>query len=105
MIELHQMADGRRGTEYAECRGRMPALVVMVEVDSAREPDLDLDPDHIGGNDILAGTAAVLGKRQQRRYQRHRMMTAHDAAEIVEIERVRRGAVDQRGVERAGAPR
>src|SRR5437868_3039162 len=73
-IELHEMAGRRSGSKNAERRGRMPTLVVVMKIDSARQPDLDLDTDHVSGNEVFAGSAAVLSQRKQRRYQRRRMM-------------------------------
>ena len=104
-IELPEMTGGGRGSEDAERRGRMPALVVVMKLDRTCKPDLDFDPDYVGGDDIFAGAAALLRQRQQHGNQRHRMMAAHHAAEIVEIERVGRRTVDQRRIKRAGAPR
>ncbi len=45
----------------------------------------------------------VSPKRPQGRQYRRRRMAAHGVAAIVEIERVRRRAVDQRGIQRIGA--
>ena len=49
----------RGGAEDAEGRGRVPALVVVVEVDGAGEADLGLDADHVGGEEVAAARAGA----------------------------------------------
>ncbi len=90
-----QMRACRRCPEGAERRGRMPALLIMMEVDRARELAFGLDAGRIGGDEGLAGYAR--GERPQRRQDRRRRMTAKRVAAIVEVERVRRRTIDQRG--------
>src|ERR1700754_287163 len=99
------MTGGSRSPEYAERSGRMPTLVVVMEVDGTCEPDLDFDPYHVSSNKVFAGSAPFLSQGKQRRYQRYRVMAAQDAAEIIEVERVRSCAVDECRIERTGSPR
>src|ERR1700723_981156 len=91
-------------SEDAQRRGRVPAFFVMVEMDAARDPRLGLEPGDIGGDE--GGSRAVfgLGEREQGRENRRRGVAAQRIADIVEIEGMRRGTVDQRRVEWAGAP-
>jgi hypothetical protein len=103
-IEPHQMTARRRRAEHTQCRGRVPALFVMVIVDAAADPRLRLEPGDISGDEIAAAAILRLGHRKDRRQDRRRGVPAQRIADIVEIERVRRGAVDERRVERAGAP-
>src|SRR5438552_8238708 len=81
----------------------------MMEMHAARDPRLGLEPDDIRGDEIAAPhwffwTVEHLAERKDRRQDRRRGMAAKRVADIVEIERVRRGAVDQRGVERRCPP-
>jgi hypothetical protein len=46
-----------------------------------------------------------VGEPEQRRQDRRGRMAAHRIAHVVEVERVRRRAVDQRGIERVGPAR
>ena len=102
-VEAEQVAARRRGAEHAEGRGRVPALLVMMVMHAAADPRLGLEPGDIGGDEGAAGAVERLAEREQRRQDRRRRVAAQRVADIVEIERVRRGAVDQRGVERRGA--
>jgi len=99
-VKPHQPAARRGGAEHAQGRGRVPALFVMVKIDAAGDPRLGLEAGDVGADEILSAAVEHLTEREQRRDQRRRGVPAHRVADIVEIERVRRGAVDQRGVER-----
>src|SRR5438067_3460037 len=79
----------------------------MMKMDAARDARLGLETGDIGRNEIAAPhwffwTVEHLAERKDRRQDRRRGMAAKRVADIVEIERMRRGAVDQRGVERCG---
>ena len=71
-------------------------------VDGASQAHFRLQPDGVGGDQALAGKPPVFGQGEQGGDQRHRLMAAEHGGEIVEIKRVRRDAVDEGGVERAG---
>ena len=75
----------------------------MMEMDAARDPRLGLEPGDIGGDERLSVAILAVGQREDRRQDRRRGVAAQRIADVIEIERVRRGAVDQRRVERAGA--
>src|SRR5438874_13779284 len=84
-------------------------LFVMMEMHTARDARLGLETRDIPRDEIAAPhwffwTVNDLAERKDRRQDRRRGMTAEGIADIVEIERVRRGAVDQRGVERRRPP-
>src|SRR5947207_15974499 len=87
----------------------MPALFVMMEMDTARDPRLGLEPGGIGRNEIAAanrfcGAVNDLAERKDRRQDRRRGMAAKRVADIVEIENMGRGAVDERRIERRCPP-
>ena len=92
--EIEQVGRGGGGADDAERRRRMPALVVMMEVHRAAETDLGLDADDIRQHELFAAAAAIFRKCDKHRNERDRLMATKHAAEIVIIERVRRGAVD-----------
>ena len=60
-------------------------------------------PGNISGDERPPVDRASLGQREQRRQDRRRRMSAQRVAAIVEVERVRRGAVDQRRIQRCHA--
>src|ERR1043166_5133056 len=78
----------------------MPALFVMMEMDAARDARLGLETGNISRDEVLAGAVEHLAEREDRRQDRRRGMPAQGIADIVEIERMRRGAVDERRIER-----
>ena len=109
-VEAEHVAGGGGDAECPHGGGRVPALIVVVEVDRvqrAPQPDLGLDADDIGGDQLLAGhrlavRLAQLGQREQGRHQWRRMMSALGLVDVVVVERVRGHAIDQRRIERAG---
>src|SRR5947207_808263 len=74
----------------------------MMEMDAARDPRLGLETRDIGRDEIAAATVKHFPKREQGRQDRRRGMAAKRVADIVKIERMRRGAVDERRIERCG---
>jgi len=62
-VEADHVTNGGGGAKDADRCGRVPTLVVMVEVDGARQADLGLDADHIGPDQLRAGETALLGDR------------------------------------------
>src|SRR5581483_707691 len=102
-IETEQVGRCRSSADRAERGRRVPALVVVMIVDGARQPDLGLHADEIGRQQLLAARSALLAQREQRGDQRHRLVAAENAAEIVVVEGVGGGAVDEGGIQRAGA--
>jgi hypothetical protein len=74
----------------------------VVEVDGAGQADLGLDAEHVGLDELRAGEAALLGDRQKGRDEGSGLVTAHRLAEIVVVQRVRRRAVEEGGIERRG---
>src|SRR5579859_2792913 len=96
------MATGGGRAEHAERRGRVPALFVMVEMDAAGDPRLGLEAGDIGGDKGAAVAIPLVGESEDRRQDRRRRVSAQRVADIVEIERMRSGTVDQRRIERPG---
>ena len=103
--QLQQLRARSGGAEDAERRGRVPAVRVVIEVHAQRELALGLEAGDVGGDEIAAARADVVREREQRRQDRRRRMAADRVVAVVEIERVRGGAVHERGVERADARR
>ena len=101
--QSQQMAARGGRAEHADRRRRMPALLVVMEVDAARDARLGLPARDIGGDERPPVHRARLRQREQRRQDRRRWMAAQRVAAIVEIERMRRGAVDQRRIQRCHA--
>ena len=89
--------------EHADRRRRVPALLVMMEVDAARDARLGLPARDIGGDERPPVHRARLRQSEQRRQDRRRWVSAKRVAAIVEIQRMRRGAVDQRRIQRCHA--
>ena len=104
-VEAHQPRACRGRAEHAERRGRMPALGVVVEVDRERELGLHLEAGDVRDDEVAAAAAELVGQREQRGEHRRRRMAAERVVAVVEVEHVRRGAVHQRGIERADAAR
>ena len=63
----HEMRGGGRSAEHAERRGRVPALVVVMEIDGARDARLGLEAGDISGDEVASGDGARIGEREQRR--------------------------------------
>ena len=55
--EPEQMRGRGGGAEHAERRGRVPALVVMVEIDRAGDARLGLEAGDIGGDEVASRVA------------------------------------------------
>src|SRR5262249_59909256 len=102
-VEPHQVAGGGRGAEYAQGRGRVPALGVVMEVDAEPELALGLEAGDEGGDEGAARSLALVGEREEGRQDRRRRVTAQRVVHVVEVERVGGNAVGKRGIERAGA--
>ena len=97
-IQSEQMCARRRGTEAAKRAGGVKAEhVVVAGRQQQAESALQFIARDERGQHIAPGAAALLGQREQRRQQHDRRMSRHRQIDVVEIERVRRGAVDQRG--------
>ena len=90
--------------EDAQRGGRMPALHVVVEMHGERDLGLDLEPCHVCREKIAAAGARFVCEREEGGEDRHRGMPAKRVVAVVEIERMRRRAVDERGVKGADTP-
>src|SRR5208282_5852536 len=87
----------------ADGAGRVPAVRVMVEIDAERDLAFGFEAGDIRGDEVTAACASLLRQREERGQDRRRGMAAERVVAVVEIERVRRGAVDERGIEHAQA--
>ncbi len=83
---LGQRLGCRYGSENAEGRGRVPALVIVMRMHGAGEAVLDLKPDSVSIDNLPPGQAALFSEREQRGHERHRLMAAQDRTEIVVVE-------------------
>ncbi len=95
-IEREQARAARGGAEHAGRTGDVPAAVVVVRVDSVADAAGHVDAEHQRVDDIAAARAAVLGQRKHRRGHRSGGMDDGLEVRVVEIERVRGDAVDER---------
>ena len=68
-----------RRAKGAKRGGRVPALVIMVEMHRARDADLGLDANDIGGHDRRAAMPLGLGQREQGGQDRGGLMAAEHA--------------------------
>ncbi len=73
----------------------MPAFVVMMEVDGARDARFGLVSRHIGGNKVAPADRRRVGQSEQTRQDRRRGVATERIAAIIEVERMRGGAVHQ----------
>jgi hypothetical protein len=83
-------------TDRAHGRRRVPAAVAMRRVQALADPAEDLQPGDIGIEARLTGGAFLLGDGQDRWREHGGGMRLGRIEIVVEIERVRGGAVDQR---------
>ena len=82
------------------------ALIPDANDAAIAKPDFGLGfkAHHIGGHEVLAAGADVVGQRKQRGQDRGRRMPADRVIAIVKIERMRGGTVDQCRIEGRDAP-
>jgi hypothetical protein len=102
-VELEQARARGGGAEHAERGGRMPALHVMMKVHAERDLGLRLEACDVCRDEFAPARADFIGEREQRGQHGRRRVAAERVVAVVEIERVRRGAVDYGSVERAHA--
>ena len=91
-----QMGDGGGRAHRAQHRGRVPALE-MIGIGLAREQfGPDLVADQVGADRVGAGCAQALALGQHGRHQHRARVSAE--RDVVVVERMGRGGVDQRGI-------
>ncbi len=101
---LGQLEPGRGrggGSEDAQGRGRMPALVIVMRMDDAAEPALRLEPDDIRVDQCPARDIEQLAESDDDRHDRNRRMPSHRLRHVVVVDRMRGGAVQQCRIEHA----
>ncbi len=97
--QTQQPAHRGRRAEHPGGSGDVPAHVVVRRIDRVADPALDLGPQDEGVKERVPGNRRVLGEREQRRGDRAGRVNDRSQMCVVEVERVRRHAVEQRGVE------
>ncbi len=95
-IERQDPRAGRGGAEHAGRAGDVPAAVVVIGVDRVPDAARDIDPEHDRIDDLPSAGTRVLGERERRRGDRTGRVDDRAQMRIVEIERVRRDAVQHR---------
>ena len=95
-VQSQEMSGRRRGTETADRGGAVEAAGVVAGCHQGADAAERLVAGDESGDHRLAVGALRLAQRQQHRQDRHAGMAAHGHVDVVEVERVRSGAVDQR---------
>ena len=99
-VELEQPAGAEACGEHAEEHRRMPALAEAVVAGEA-EPRVQLGAHRVGEQELASGNPSQVFRRREQRGQRHAVgVHARRVVLVVEIERMRRGAVGERGARR-----
>ena len=88
------------GAEHAERRGRMPALFVMMEIDAARDARLGFETGDKAAMNARPSTPRVSASANSAGRIGADGWPPSVLLTIVEVQRVRRGAVDQRRIQR-----
>ena len=97
-VQAHQVRAGGGGAEAADRGGGMEAQhVVMPGGDHPANAALQLVARDECGQHVGAGRPAFLRQRQQRGQDGDRGMARHRQVHVIEIQRMRRGAVHKRG--------
>src|SRR5262249_2816224 len=87
-VESQEMRGGGGRAENSERGGGMPALVVVVEVDGARQAHLGLDPDDVGGQCAAARQLELLAQGEYGRRHGCRVVSTQYTRDVVVIEGV-----------------
>src|SRR5690606_11448152 len=102
-VEIEQACAGSGSAEHAERRRRMPALFVMVEVDTASQRSLELEACDIGREHVATVGAPLFGQRQQGRQDGCGRVATEVLRAVIVVEHVRGDAVCEGRVEGARA--
>ena len=102
--ESEQAAGRDRDGHRADDAGAVPPAVGVVRVHGQRQPGLQLEPDDERRQQLAVLRPGTLTDGQQGRQQRSTGMDAGRQQGVVEVEHVRRHAVDERGVDDVRAP-
>ena len=104
LVEPEQPRGGGGRAEDAERRSRVPALLVVLEMDRAGDSGLDLVAGDVGGDRVTAVGSEHLAERNDRRNEHGRRVPAQCRAHVVVVERVRGDAVDQDCIQYGSPP-
>ena len=99
-VKAEQPRTSRAGAEHTECRCRMPAFFIVMEVDPSPDLRFDFEPGNVCRQHIASGRIAFFSDCQQRRQDRRRRMAAEIIGAVVEVQHIRRHAIDERSVQR-----
>ena len=102
-VQPEQLSRRRGRAEMAEHAGDVPAAIGELSPEDAAEARLDLEAGDEGRQRLGAGQVPPLAERQHHGRDGRRAVDDGRQVRVVEIERVRLGAVGERGVERARA--
>ncbi len=94
-IQAEQPCAGGCRTDAADCRGRVPALIVVRAVDATADRGLHLEADNIGVQQSGAARIDLLSERQQRGEKHRRGVGDAWSEDVIIIECVRGRAVGQ----------
>ena len=88
----------RRGSraERSERRGAVPSAPIVPRVHRAPQARLDFESDDVGLEQRAARCVGELGRREAGGDERRARVRERDEAHVVEVVRVRRGAIRQR---------
>ena len=96
-VELEQACAGRGRAEHAGRARDVPAAVVVIGVEGVAHAARHVDAEDERVDQRPTACAGVLGQRQRGRSHRTGRVDDRLQVRVVEVERVRRDAVDERG--------
>ncbi|MCY1299588.1 hypothetical protein D9M70_491210 [compost metagenome] len=99
-VKLAQRRARRGGTERADGAGDVESLLVVAGAKHFADPAFNLMADDQRAQQRPSAGVLHLGLGQRSRRHRHRRVPVHGRGNIIEIQRMARRAVDQRGLER-----
>ena len=95
-IETEEPGAGRRGAKRADRAGRVKTKIVMPGLQRRADPAGGLISRDEGGDHLAPRAAPQFGQGEQAGEDRHRGMPRHRHIDVVVIERMPRGAIDER---------
>ena len=88
---------GDRGRDRPDRGGRVPAELVVAQVDRAADRGQRLQPGEVRGDRLGSARAARLAEREHRRHEHGGRVQEARMVAVVEVERMRARAVGERG--------
>ena len=102
-VETQEPRARRGRAQHAGRAGDVPAAIVMLGIDHVACAARDVDAEDQRVDELAAGRPDVLGQRERRRCDRSRRMDDRLEVRVVEVEGMRRDAVDERGARNVDA--